>query len=263
MIEELYSQIGATRRRLKTLTASGAVAPTLSLADAAPVAEGTMKIDKAAPGPMGGASEPPVGKPRSLGELASDLDPESYAEWQSARQAMANAIWIGDAGLGSRVEDRGPQLYRNQRSGAQKAQQSINDASAKLNAAIRGAIASLHYRTEGVGPPGTMSDVPRDISDELVVDIEAGKLATAAGWVWTQVTVTRSAVAAKSQVERQPKRVDRKDLQRLTRQLIEEIYDGSMPPSYITTPAVQERLAAEKNHNVGLDTIRRARGLKS
>jgi hypothetical protein len=132
----------------------------------------------------------------------------------------------------------------------------------RLLTVIRDVIASSDYRTEGIGPAGTVLDVPRAAAHQLKVDIESDTLATAAGWVWEKVTVMRSAAGAKSQTKSRPKRADRKELQRLTRQLIEEIYDGKLPPSYTTTPTVQRRLAAEKNHNVGYDTVRRARDLK-
>jgi hypothetical protein len=222
-----------------------------------------MSIAKGAPGFRAAIQKLHRRAALSLDELAHYLDPETYQELQGAIRARAEAFMKGDAGLGT-SSSRGAtvELYRLEPTGAQKAQSRINDALAKLSDSIRHVIASPAYRTEGFGPAGTVLDVPRAAAHQLIVDIESGSLATAAGWVWEKVTVIRSGAAAKSQAESQPKRADRKELQRLTRQLIEEIYDGKLPPSYITTPAVRRRLSAEKNHTVGDDTVRRARGLK-
>jgi hypothetical protein len=133
-------------------------------------------------------------KPYSLDALGAQLDPKTYQEWKEALNAKAQAFLKGESGMGSTFRRNATRtitdlLYRVEPNEVQKQQTRIDTALAKLKSQLGEIIASEDYCTQGIGPAGTMVDVPRGIAHQLKIDLEANTLGTPDGVIWRAVTV--------------------------------------------------------------------------
>ncbi|MGZ5909210.1 MAG: hypothetical protein ACXWLB_05000, partial [Reyranella sp.] len=138
-------------------------------------------------------------KPYSLDALGAQLDPKTHREWKKALNARAEAFLKGESGMGSSFRRSATRtitdlLYRVEPNEVQKQQARIDTALAKLNILLGDIIASDDYRTEGIGPAGTMVDVPRRIAHQLKIDMQDNTLTTLDdGMIWRAVTVRGNA----------------------------------------------------------------------
>jgi hypothetical protein len=143
-------------------------------------------------------------KPYSLDALGAQLDPKTHQEWKEALNARAEAFLKGESGMGSTFRRNATRtitdlLYRVEPNEVQQQQTRIDTALAKLKSQLGDVIASEDYCTQGIGPAGTMVDVPRGIAHQLKIDLEANTLGTPDGIIIWRVVTVRMVTEVKAQ----------------------------------------------------------------
>jgi hypothetical protein len=130
----------------------------------------------------------------TLGQLAFRLEPEIYRDWKATVEARRKEAVFGSSFPSWERSQAAAYLADLQHgtchSQFTKDERQFNELLTRLHSAVRQVIASTDYCTQGIGPAGTMIDVPHGMAHQLKIDLEANTVSTQdGGMIWRGVMV--------------------------------------------------------------------------
>jgi hypothetical protein len=199
--------------------------------------------------------------PHALAELVTYIAPLTFRRWQKMPEPLAhdqvNLDTLLDWVPGSPIRLKAASAsYRRQLGRRQLVFERLSDY-------VRDALASPRYTMAGIGPAGTMIEVPRELANQVTIDIERNTLSTPDGGMVWRAVVVRSAMLGAISPEPATPRVSRgrKGWQRTkVRDYIDAHYPGGVPDSLKNAALVDELRGAKIIASAR--TVSRARGRK-
>lgn len=194
----------------------------------------------------------------TLADLAGLLAPRAYDYWSLVSEQLTRPVLDRDQLISKSLIDwvpgspirlntgLGPHRYVDLSAARRRALEGRREALfRRISSRIRDAVASTRCVTVGIGPAGTLIEVPRVLAAQVVIDLEGNTLGTLDGHtVWRAVTVRAIAEA---------------ELSSLSNPASPNAFDGDTPPD---DRVVTAWLVEEQAKRIKADRADKGYGLK-
>jgi hypothetical protein len=148
--------------------------------------------------------------PHTLAELITYIAPLTFRRWQKNPEPLAHPRTTRNSGqvlIDSLINwtPDSPIRLKAPREAIYRRQLDLDGRRhllfERLSDYVRDALASPRYTMAGIGPAGTMIEVPRDLADQVVIDFARNTLSTPdGGAVWRAIVVRTTSAASSLEI---------------------------------------------------------------